>query len=147
MRGVTCSCLFSFKFQSVGEQCSINKCRTEMFALLHIFHKPCKENPLKDLNFYPAEHRKCWWVNAKLLQTYTNMSVLGLELRMHRHRHTQSISWSFWLQSSCKNLNFLGAAKGSIRQIHLQSLKRRKTYWKPCHFKCSVFWGWPHFYV
>lgn len=122
---------------------------TEVFAVLHIFHKPCKENPVKNLNFYPVEHRNCWWVCVKFLQAYMNMYVVGFELRMHGHRHTQGISWSFWLQSSCKDLKttFLGAAKGSIRQKYLQSLKKIKTHWKPGHFKCSMFWALPHFYV
>lgn len=49
----------------------------------------------------------------------SNASDVGFGLWLGRHKCTQSISWSFWLQSSWKNLKatFFGAVWGSIRQI------------------------------
>lgn len=138
MKGVPCLCLFSFKPQSVGEQCSTNKCRTEVFTLLHIFHKPCKENPLKDLisillgtenadesvqSFYKLTWT-CWlwdlsWgcIGTGTLKTYPGVSGCSLVGRIS---------------------NFPWGCQGFHQAETFAIIKKRKTHWKPRHFKCSV---------
>lgn len=45
---------------------------------------------------------------------------------MHRHRHTQSISWSFWLQSSHKDLNFSWGCQGFHQADTFAIIKKKK---------------------